>query len=220
MSELTGDGSTGTDEAAGDESGAGTKETEEQNPADGEKDAETKPAEPSPDNKSTDDESGSDESEKSEDKEKPIEYEEFKLEGDFTLADADIEVFKGLKLSQEQAQSLIDHETQRVKDQTKAYQDQVDAQRDQWVKDAKSDKEFGGHDYDKNVGIARDAIGKFASKDFVKLLDDTGLTDHPEMIRFAYNIGKLVQEDGSGSGSSETEDTRTLAQKLYPNQGN
>lgn len=151
------------------------------------------------------------------DEDKPVEYTDFNLAKDFTLADADIAAFKAAGLKQEQAQALIDYETSRVREQLEAQQKALDDQRDTWVSEAKQDKEYGGQNYEKSIGIARDAIRKFGNPALAEMLDSTGLSDHPELIRFAYNIGKLTQQDGPGDANNNPSASLTLAERIFPN---
>lgn len=161
------------------------------------------------------------ESDKKSDDDQPIEYTDFNISEGFSVADSDVSFFKELRLSQEQAQKVIDYETERVKSlQQQLEQAQLEAfdkQATEWLADAKFDKEFGGQDYEKNLGIANTAIAKLGSDKLVDVLSKTGLANHPEMIRFAFKAGQLLSEDSTSNDAPGGRE-KTRAEKLYPNQ--
>lgn len=94
--------------------------------------------------------------------------------------------------------------------------EQVTAVQTGWVNDSKSDKEFGGDSLPANLAIAKTALDTFATPEFRKLLDDTGLGNHPEVIRTLVRVGKGLKED-SFVGGGATKGPTDIAAKLYPN---
>jgi hypothetical protein len=123
-----------------------------------------------------------------------------------TLADAD-PVFRELGLSNEAANKLIPLATkfsERIAAQTLQANDQavvseVIAQRKAWATEAKADAEIGGANWDQTVELsakALDALGYPKGSPFRTFLTDTGLGNHPEMIRAMRRVGNLVGEDG------------------------
>jgi len=136
----------------------------------------------------------------------PETYADFKIpegmELDKGLLEKSIPVLKELNLSQEQAQKLVDLQTQfstkYAENAAKAWKDTVD----KWVGDAKSDKEFGGAKFNDSIVVAKDAINKFGGPGFKEMLDFTGIGNHPEMIRFLVKVGNLAKEDGIFHGSN------------------
>ena len=62
-------------------------------------------------------------------------------------------------------------------------------------------KEWGG-DFDKNVELARRAFMNFATPEAVEIMEQTGLGNHPEILKVFSRIGELLQEDSVLPGSS------------------
>lgn len=67
--------------------------------------------------------------------------------------------------------------------------------RDLWAKQATRDKEYGGRKFNKSIELARRVVQKYCSDDCKALLDETGLGNHPEIIRMFYRIGKAMTGD-------------------------
>ena len=124
-------------------------------------------------------------------------------------------IFKEMGLTQEQAQKQVDL---YVKGVQAAAQKQVDAfnqLKESWRESSKTDKEFGNDKFDENLKVANSALTKFGTPEFSKLLRDYGLGNHPEVIRFAYRVGKLTQEDNPGAGDAGSE-KKDRVSVLYP----
>lgn len=128
-------------------------------------------------------------------------------------------VAKELKLSQEQAQKLYDFGP-KISEMIKTQQAQmVEKVKAEWLEASVSDKEFGGDKYETNLAIARKALDTCASDEFKKLLHESGLERHPEVIRTFLRIGKSVSEDSfvNGAGGVGPSDR---AAKMYPSMQN
>lgn len=125
-------------------------------------------------------------------------------------------------LSGEGAQKLADGFT--------AYQQQVEAARVQeweqtqkgWVESLKSDKEFGGANFDKNARIANLALKRFdTGGDLGKWLQDTGFSNYPPLIRMLAAVGAADAEDTvAGTSTPDAKRAPTpedLLRARYPN---
>ena len=142
-------------------------------------------------------------------------------EFDAGVLDAFTEVAKELNLSQEAAQKVLD----KVAPVIQARQtEQVEAIRNEWTEQSKADKEFGGEKLSENLSIAKKALDNFGSPELRALLNESGLGNHPEVIRFMFKAGKAISEDtfvgnspnpGSRSGP---QDFNSKAATLYSNQ--
>lgn len=148
---------------------------------------------------------------KPEDSKAPEKYADYKLPDGFTL-DAEIKakadgLFKGLGLSQEAAQSLVDFYGEQVSKiasaPAKAYQDLTT----QWRKDAESHPDLRGKlgpGQEVNVRIARalDGLGdpKLASE-FREVMDLTGSGNHPAFIRVLDKLAQKVTEGTHVAGN-------------------
>ena len=84
-----------------------------------------------------------------------------------------------------------------------------------WANEAKAAPDIGGTNFDQNLGLAKRGIETYFSPDFVKLLDSSGLGNHPEMIRGFMKIGKTVSQDTFVSGGSGQTPNASQAERLY-----
>ena len=100
----------------------------------------------------------------------------------------------------------------------------LEALHKEWTEAAKVDKEYGGDKFNENLSIAKTALDKFGSDGLKNLLNETGLGNNPEVIRYFYNVGKQISEDtyvGQGSdlqgGNEKPLTFDEAAQKMYGN---
>ena len=121
------------------------------------------------------------------------------------------EAAKEANLPQESAQKILDKVAPVLEARREA---QVAEARAQWAADSKADKEFGGDKLQENLAVAKKARDAFATPALVELLDQSGLGDHPEVIRFFVKAGKAISEDNFVGGSQGSTQPAT-AQKLY-----
>lgn len=92
----------------------------------------------------------------------------------------------------------------------------------EWAAALKSDKEFGGASFDANIGIARKAVQKFGDESLRAFFEETGLGNHPALVRAFYKIGKAISEDsvaGTNAAAVKTpaNDEQAFARTLYTN---
>ncbi len=120
------------------------------------------------------------------------------------------EVAKELNLPQDAAQKVLDKMAPVI---AARQSEQFEAARTEWAEAAKADKEFGGEKLTENLGTAKKALDAFASPELRTLLDQSGLGNHPEVIRMFYRAGKAISEDrfvaGQG-GKTDQGDARRL----------
>ena len=135
------------------------------------------------------------------------------------------EVAKELDLPQEAAQKVLD----KVAPVIQARQaEQVEKARIDWAEESKSDQEFGGETFETNLEVAKTALNAFGTDPFKQLLSESGLGNHPEVIRFMYRAGKAISEDSyvgnsqgaNAQGSTVPQDFDGKANALYSNQQN
>jgi hypothetical protein len=126
------------------------------------------------------------------------------------------EVAKELKLTQEGAQKVIDKLGTALAEKQTATLENAKAE---WVKSATADKEFGGDKLNENLATAKKALETFGTPELRALLNESGLGNHPEIIRAFYRAGKQISEDrfvpGGIGGAGGAKDP---AKSLYPNQ--
>ena len=129
---------------------------------------------------------------------------------------------------QDRAQALIDLHTTAMQDMSAKVDQQWQDERSKWVEATKALPKIGGDNLDASLGkIARlieefgkttDAQGvvsKDLGNEFRQVLDDSGLGDHPTIVRFLVNVADSFSEGTPISGEAASGE-RTQAQKMYP----
>lgn len=123
-------------------------------------------------------------------------------------------------LSNEKAQALLNLSIKEQQAEMQRVEEQRSSTIAKWQEECRNDKEFGGLEFDKNVELANRAVRQFAPEEVVKLLDQTGLANHPKVVAMFVRIGKAISEHSSGQlgqvGSTELSDA-DLAKKWFPN---
>lgn len=128
------------------------------------------------------------------------------------------EVSREVGLSQDAAQKVLDkiapvlaeRQSQRIeelKQQTVA----------SWADQARADKEIGGDKLTANLAIAKKAVERFGTPELSRLLNETGLGNHPELIRAFWKAGQAISEDRFVAGSGNGNVANDPAKRLFPN---
>lgn len=146
----------------------------------------------------------------------PEEYTDFTIPESMTM-DKDLlgiatPLFKKAGLTQELAQEFIDLEAQFATKRNEQYGNIIRG----WAEAAKADKEMGGDKWDTSVETAQRALNTFGTPELKAALNQTGLGNHPEMIRLMVRLGNAMREDtivlpGSQSGGEK----KSVADRLY-----
>ena len=134
------------------------------------------------------------------------------------------DVAKELNLPQEAAQKVLDKVAPVIQArQAKA----IEQTKVEWANQSKSDQEFGGESLTDNLDVAKTSLDTFGTDALKSLLQETGLGNHPEVIRFMYRAGKAISEDsyvgnseGAAGKSNVPRDFNGIANALYSNQQN
>lgn len=129
-------------------------------------------------------------------------------------------LFKELGLTQEQAQKLVDFQAKQVQASSQSQVDAFNQLMNDWQEQSRNDKEFGGDKFDENIAVARSAIDKFGTPELKQLLEEHGVGNHPEVIRFMVKVGKLTAEDVPGGTTTPTSKAQDRVSLLYPNDRN
>lgn len=145
----------------------------------------------------------------------PIDY-KFELPKDVTIDETRLGEFttiaKDLKLPADAAQKIVDLAVAQQKAAVQAHVEQVKA----WGSEVAADKEIGKPE---NQALARKAVEQFGSPALKTLLNETGIGNHPELVRLMYQVGKAISEDkvivGRGDAPAAPRDPAAV---LYPNQ--
>ncbi len=126
-------------------------------------------------------------------------------------------VAKTQKLSNDAAQALLESEDAGIAAYAESQKQQVAEKTKAWVTEIQNDKELGGDAFSHNAELASRVLNRYASESFREILSQTGLGNHPELVRIFTRIGKAMSEDqlilpGSQGGSVPIEDI------FYPKQ--
>jgi len=100
-------------------------------------------------------------------------------------------IAKELGLTQEQAQKLVDIYPQIQQQQAEAWSKQIA----DWGEQVKADKEIGGDKFNASVGLAQRALDQFGNPELREYLNESGLGNHPALVRFCAKVGKSIAED-------------------------
>lgn len=145
----------------------------------------------------------------------PEQYEFKAPEGeqfDAAVIEAYSEVAKELNMSNDDAQKLLDKVAPVIQARQ---QEQIATVRKEWESQSTNDKEFGGVKLQENLGVAKKALDAFGTPELKALLTESGLGNHPELIRAFYRAGKAISEDKFVGGKPAA--AGTDAKSLYPN---
>lgn len=155
----------------------------------------------------------------------PEKYELTMPEGftlDAALLDEATPTLKELNLTNEQANKLVPLVAKIAQSQQDAANSailaQVQADRKAWLDEAKADPEIGGANYDKTIVTAASALDKLGlvkGSPFRNLLDESGLGNHPEMIRAFKKVGEAIGEDGFVRSETSGTTKKTDAELFY-----
>lgn len=135
---------------------------------------------------------------------------------DAALIEAVSPVLLGMKVSQEDANKLVDAQVKHIV----AVEKQREADFKQFMADtvknnqAAIKKEWAGS-YDANLATAQKGIGRFVSPAMKAILDDTGLGSHPEFLKAFHEIGKMVTEDKPPNGQTPPGTRKSTPDVLY-----
>jgi hypothetical protein len=128
-------------------------------------------------------------------------------------------VLKELDLTQEQADKLVAFAPRLISQSVDAAVADTlksigfEGSKD-WATTSKQDKEFGGDKLAESIGIAKQARDQFGTPELRKLLENSPLGNHPEVMRFFYRVGKAISPDGYVPAGKAAPATNT-AQRLY-----
>jgi hypothetical protein len=122
---------------------------------------------------------------------------------------------KDLGLSQEAAQKVADLGALQAQRWAEQQQQAMQTAQAEWVDQVKSDKEIGGDALTENLSVAKSALARFGTPELTQLLDESGLGNHPEMIRAFHRIGKSISDDVIVAGGRGTNQPPDPAKRLY-----
>lgn len=139
------------------------------------------------------------------------------VELDAELAEALGPEFAELKLTNAQAQKLVDKyigiQSARMAKQGETFATTIAA----WADTAKKDPEIGGDKWDGSVQAAQRAVNRLGTPALKEYLNSSGGGNHPELIRFMAKAGAMISEDNpAGGGAGGQGKPAEAAYTLFP----
>jgi hypothetical protein len=119
---------------------------------------------------------------------------------------------KDLHLPKDAAQKVVDLGAKLVQ----KLQDRHTGLLAEWAKASEADSEFGGVKLKDSLSAAKSAVARLGGEKLIELLDQTGLGNHPEVIRAFWKAGLMMKDDAfvaSGAAPSAPAGARAM----YPN---
>ena len=157
-------------------------------------------------------------------KDVPEEYEKFSLPEGFEYDEGKAKEFgalaRELGLPQDKAQRLVDMYVGNLQQGLSAQIEAVAARNKGWQEAARNDKEFGGVDFERNLAVANEGLRRLGTPELISYLEESGLGNHPEVVRLCWKVGKLAGEDhqpdgGTPAGGRGAMSEAELAKKLF-----
>lgn len=129
-------------------------------------------------------------------------------------------IARELNLTQEDAQKVADIGAKLAQKFQTKQAEVVQEARTEWAKQTTADKEIGGDKLAENIAVAEKALATFGSPELRALLKESGLGNHPEVVRAFVRVGKAISEDGLvvGRVGVDPAQRRDPASALYGNQ--
>lgn len=119
------------------------------------------------------------------------------------------------KLTQDQAQQILDREASAISEYAKRQQSEFSSVQTQWVESCKKDPEIGGDNFKASVELAQRALEKYATPSFVQDLNNSGYGNHPELVRIFARIGRAMSEDKLVSSGSVSSGSKSFEDIFY-----
>lgn len=125
---------------------------------------------------------------------------------------------KAQGFSNEQAQGILNRENGAVAAHVEAQKQTLKSKSAEWVDQVMQDTEIGGTDFLKNAELAKRVTLRFGDEALVKGLNETGLGNHPSLVKMFVRIGKLMSEDQlilAPSTAPSAGSKKSVAERLY-----
>jgi hypothetical protein len=150
----------------------------------------------------------------------PVAYEPFALPQGVEVDTAALEeaqsLFAEARLSQPQAQKLVDLYAGKMKELVQRQISAAESRQKAWITEVKNDPDLGGRRFESARAAAQRAFSRFGTPELRRTLDELGVSNSPQLFRFFVRVGQSVSEDryvGAQSGASRL----SAAETLYPN---
>lgn len=129
---------------------------------------------------------------------------------------SEIEAYaKANKLTNEQAQRLLDGELSAVSKYKERQLNNLETITENWRQDVINDKELGGENFNKSVEFAHRALNQFGNETLKEQLNKTGLGNHPELVRMFAKIGQAMADDKIIKSGSLSAPKKSMEEVFY-----
>ena len=149
-----------------------------------------------------------------------VTYEPFQLpqgvEVDSTTLEEAQSLFAEARLSQPQAQKLVDLYAGKMNELVQRQISAAESRQKAWVAEVKNDPELGGRRFEQARAAAQKALNRFGTPELRRALDELWVGNNPQLFRFFARVGQAISEDryvGARSGAAAS-----AAETLYPHQ--
>ena len=150
----------------------------------------------------------------------PVKITELKLSENSSLTAAEVEKLTAQANEQgfsvTQAQELVKASESSISSYVKREIEKTKSQAPVWLEQLKSDKEYGGEKFNESVENAKRVVEKYAEPEFKNFLNDSGLGNHPLIVKMFSKLGKAFGEDHFKDGTPiVTKKTVSPAERMY-----
>ena len=84
-----------------------------------------------------------------------------------------------------------------------------------WADQARNDPEYGGAKFDANLKKAKNLITRFGGQKLRNTLNETGMGDNPELLRFVWKLA--VEMERLAGAAKPRKEPVDLGKLFYPN---
>jgi hypothetical protein len=121
-------------------------------------------------------------------------------------------MFRTIKLTQDQGQKMVDTYCELMARQREVFLGQID----EWLTQAKGDKDMGGDRWDATVTNAKRFTARYGTPALKEYLADYGGGNHPEIIRAFARAGAELTDDKPVTAETAAPQKRDAIDILYP----
>lgn len=97
-------------------------------------------------------------------------------------------------------QALVDLYAKKMQQAAEQQQEAWDNVRKDWQDQVKEDKDLGGKNLDKTKATSVQVLSEYGSPELMEFLENYGMLDHPDMLRFLVKVGATTSEDQAAHG--------------------
>lgn len=118
-------------------------------------------------------------------------------------------------LTNAEAQKLLDSEHKKFASFVEHQQEQLKVRSSEWVEELKSDPKIGGENFKRSAELAKRVMQRYGSESLLNKLDESGLGNHPDLVRFVVAVGNAMSEDQLVIGGNTVAGSKDPAEVLY-----